>query len=180
MTMWYVLKGKNKFGPFSYKEVIRLRQSHQLQDYDFVWTTGMHQWTKLAEVRDFCPERVQEVLDHTDSNPEVFKKRVNKRIELALPLWAHNHLHLWPGKTKTISIAGAGVELANPTLLPGDKLLLHFRRDEIVQPFNVKAEIISKNYSRETNKMDSVLKYNLKFTDIPSAGEEQLKEWITV
>ena len=38
---WFVLKGKDRFGPFSYREIIRMLQEKQVFEFDYVWKAPM-------------------------------------------------------------------------------------------------------------------------------------------
>src|ERR1700677_3487525 len=64
-AQWYVLKGKNRFGPFMYVEIIRMLQEKSVFEFDFVWCQGLEAWKRIAEVEVFGSEKIRHLLDHS-------------------------------------------------------------------------------------------------------------------
>ena len=54
---WYILKWDNKYGPFSYLEVIQMLQNKSVFEFDFIWKNGnvpiaLQEWEFLGDASD--------------------------------------------------------------------------------------------------------------------------------
>src|SRR5690606_4287465 len=78
---WFVLKGENKYGPFSYPELINMLQQKLIFEFDFVWHSEMSNWQRVAELPSFKSEKVRALKE--TSMPEisdVFFRRRHRRV----------------------------------------------------------------------------------------------------
>jgi hypothetical protein len=58
---WYVLKGDNKFGPFSYREVLKMLQEKVAFEFDFAWHPGLSTWVRIADLDAFKPAYISQI-----------------------------------------------------------------------------------------------------------------------
>ena len=62
---WFVLKAENRYGPFSYVELVRMLQEKNLYEFDYVWNPSMTAWARVAEVEEFKPEKIRGLKEST-------------------------------------------------------------------------------------------------------------------
>lgn len=162
---WYVLRGNQQVGPFPAVEVLKMRQTKELQEYDFVWCAGMPEWRRLNEV--------SELKDAVDSSS--FAQRRHPRFSALFPVWVYDSSNAWAACSQTLSIGGAGIQVANPLLLPGQEVALHFKSSkDIEKSFNLQAEIVGKKFKKEIMTAKSKVFYSMRFVDIPKEIESYL------
>lgn len=175
---WFILRGDMKFGPYQYKVMLSMLQTGELFDYNYIWAPHMNGWTLLGDVNEFSKERLLRLLGGQDQLAEVFKKRSCPRARVEVPIYAHNNHRLIDGSTVSVSENGALLLLNDPLLLPGQTIFLHFAAcEQNPESFNIRAEIIRKNYSRERMNVKSGLHYAVRFTQVQSEGLRRLKQW---
>lgn len=58
MAEWYILKGENKFGPFSYPDVLKMLQQKVVFEFDFAWHPGLSTWVRIADLDSFKPDNI--------------------------------------------------------------------------------------------------------------------------
>lgn len=175
---WYALKGENKFGPFSYTDVVKLLQQSVIYEFDFVWHPGLEGWKRIAELEAFSKDNIK-LLKET-SLPEVsqvFFRRRHKRVKYGGTILVHDNRHVWKGQAVEIGEGGAGVLMENSLVLPGQQLFLHFKPGDGVPPFNAVCEVVSKQYLNTAKTPNSSVKYGLKFKAISSEAESVIKEY---
>ena len=176
---WYVLMGEQKYGPFEYKVVIHMLQTHQLMDYNYVWASHLPSWTQVCQLEEFSKDRFQLLLQKESEFLSAFIKREAVRSEVEVPLLGHNHQRFFDGKIVSISDAGGLCLFNTPLIQVGDKLKLHIKGDDTRTPFNVECEVIRKNFSKQRLNSKSGLYYAVRFHDIQPVGVAQIQRWTT-
>jgi len=177
---WFILMGDQKYGPYEYKVVIQMLQSHQLMDYNYVWAPHLSAWTQVGQLPDFSKERFQELMSKKDSDlADAFFQRKNIRVNVNVPILGHNHIRFFDGQLISVSKAGGLCLINSPLVQVGDKLKVHFKSDEhhsVV--FNVECEVVRKNFSKQRLNSKSGLYYAIRFYDIQTEGVNQIQNWI--
>lgn len=178
-NQWYILRGETKYGPFEYGAMIRMLQTNELYDYNYVWAPHMDSWTLLNEIPDFSRDRLARLIENNAEVKSAFIPRRSPRIEMLIPVFGHNDHLFFDGHSTCLSENGALLFLNTPLLLPGQDLLVHFRRDEQnSEAFNVAAQIVRKNFARRRLNVKSGLQYAVRFTQVSKLGREALKNFI--
>lgn len=173
---WFVLKAENRYGPFSYVELIRMLQEKNLFEYDYIWNPSMTAWSRVAELEDFKPEKIRTLKDsgHPEVQ-EVFFRRRHARAAYGASLIIHNNKKVWKGEAIEISAGGAGLKIENSDLQPGQTLFLHFKPGDGVPPFNAICTIVSKQMPRGNGGPHP--QYGVKFTSINRTVQAAIKEF---
>ena len=175
---WYVLRGEMKYGPYEYKSLITMIQSGELLDYNFVWAPHLENWTLVGELQEFSKDRLCRLIETKDHLAGAFKDRKTPRVDYVVPVFAHNDHAFFDGQTVSVSEGGALVLLNDPLLLPEQKVLIHFREcEENPVSFNVLAEIVRKNFSKQRLNVKSGLHYAVRFLQVQDIGKNQLTKW---
>ncbi|MDG0817549.1 PilZ domain-containing protein [Bdellovibrio svalbardensis] len=175
---WFILRGDMKYGPYEYRSLITMIQNGELYDYNFVWAPHLENWTLVGDLQDFSKDRLCRLIESKDHLAGSFKDRKVPRVDLTTPVYAHNDHSFFDGQTVSVSENGALVLLNDPLLLPGQKIMLHFRVSEVnSQSFNVLCEIVRKNYSKQRLNVKSGLHYAVRFLEVQGTGSEQLTKW---
>lgn len=175
---WYILRGDMKYGPYEYRSLITMIQNGELYDYNFVWAPHMEQWALVGDLQEFSKDRLCRLIETKDHLAGAFKDRKAPRLDLVIPVFAHNDHNLFDGHTLSVSENGALVLLNDPLLLPGQKILLHFRQgDANPLAFNALAEIVRKNFSKQRLNVKSGLHYAVRFLQVQDHGKAQLINW---
>ena len=161
---WFVLKDENKYGPFTFVDLVKMLQDKNLYEFDYIWNSGFTNWKRVSECEEFRPEKVRAL--RGSGHPEieeVFFRRRHARARYGASLVVHNNQKVWKGESLEISPGGCGLFIENSLLEPGQTLFLHFKAGDGVPPFNAICQIVSKQMS--TNGSAQV-KYGVKFTSI--------------
>ncbi len=176
---WYVLMGEIKYGPYDYKTVIKMIQSNQLMDFNYVWAEHLENWTPIYQLEEFSKDRFELLLQKESDYLSSFIQRKNDRIDVKIPVMGHNMIRFFDGEIVSLSKSGALCLLNSPLVQVGDKIKLHIKiRDEKGSPFNVECEIIRKNYSKQRLNAKSGLYYAVKFNEVQDVGEKLILKWI--
>lgn len=179
MTQWYILRGEMKYGPYEYGVVIQMLQKGEVQDYNFVWAPHLPNWMLLGEVPDFAKERLAGLVLNRDEKTHKFIIREFARADVKIPVYGHNEHYFFDGECSSISENGALVMLNTPLLVPGADLVLHFKTNEGKhEPFNVVAQVVRKNFSKQRLNVKSGLHYAVRFLQVPERGQKQIKKLI--
>jgi len=173
---WYVLKGKNRYGPFPYLDLLRMLQEKAVFEFDYVWHQGLETWKRIAEVPKFTAEAIREAMNAQEVlEAQVFFRRCHERAEYECPVIIHDNQRVWKGKSLQISEGGAGVLMENAMMLPGQNVYLHFKPSPHSKAFNVLCEIVSKRYVKGVKNKDAPLLYGIKFINIHKQDREAIK-----
>ncbi|MBC7419657.1 MAG: DUF4339 domain-containing protein [Bdellovibrio sp.] len=176
---WYVLLGEQKYGPYDYKTMIHMMQSNQLMDYNYVWAEHLESWTPIHLLEEFSKDRFQLLLQKESAYLDSFITRKNGRTDVKIPLLGHNTLRFFDGELLSVSENGALCLLNTPLVQVGDLLKLHIKaNDESEVAFNIEAEVIRKNFSKQRLNSKSGLHYAIRFNDVQSVGLTQIKRWV--
>ncbi len=177
---WYILRGEMKFGPYEYSALIHMIQTGEIFDYNYVWAPHMESWMVLGDIHEFSKDRLARLIQTQDHLSGSFIKRSSPRIDVDLDVYAHNNNNFFDGKCISISDNGALLLLNDPLLLPGQEIVIHFRNHNENSPsgFNVKAEVIRKNFSKQRINVKSGLHYAVRFLQVPKDGQEQIQNMI--
>jgi hypothetical protein len=177
---WYILKWDNKYGPFSYLEIIQMLQNKSDFEFDFIWKNGQDNWRRIAEMSDFAFDKIKE-LYQAKEDPDVknaFFRRRHERIHFNGSIIIHDNEKVWKGDAIEISEGGAGIVMYNAMIKPGEKVFLHFKPGDKVPPFNAICEVVSKKYSKDVKGREGAIKYGVKFLKMHSTHMEAIKDYI--
>lgn len=176
---WFVLLGDQKYGPYDYKTMIHMMQSNQLMDYNYVWAEHLESWTPIHQLEEFSKDRFQLLLQKESEYLNSFITRRNERTEVRIPLLGHNTLRFFDGELLSVSEVGALCLLNTPLVQVGDLLKLHIKANNQSEvAFNIEAEVIRKNFSKQRLNSKSGLHYAVRFNDIQSVGLTQIKRMV--
>lgn len=173
-TEWFVLKDKNRLGPFGPKEIVKMLQEKSIFEYDFAWHQGIDDWKRIAELEDFSPENVRKLM--SEKSGEVFYRRKHLRAKYDCNLIVHDNSKIWRGKSVELSEGGAGVVMENAVVAPGQTIFIHFKPGQHSQPFNVMAEVVSKRYQKGIKDKDAPVVYGVKFLNIQSSNKDEISK----
>lgn len=179
MKDWYVLKAQQKFGPYSYEDMVNMKQNNQLYDFDYVWKSGFSVWMPVAQVEELSSTRFLQWVKENPKNSNHLIQRQTQRILYKTPVSVHNNITMWKGHTNSLSINGSLVTMNNPFVLPGQDLHIHFesaRSSDLA--FSVTGEVIGKKYTTQRLKYNSPLQYVVRFKHKDAGAEFQIQEWI--
>jgi hypothetical protein len=175
---WYVLKGENKFGPFAYMDLVKMLQEKKVFEFDYVWHAQLGSWTRMAELKEFQPQSIQNLQSaEMPELSEVFFRRRHKRASFNASILVHDNKSVWKGEGIEISAGGAGLYMDNAMLVPGQTLFLHFKPGDGVPPFNATCEIVSKKFMKGIKDRKSPIKYGVKFINIAPTTQEMIAEY---
>lgn len=178
-SKWYILRGENKYGPFEYQTMITMIQNGELFDYNYVWSPSMEGWQPLGEVEEFSKDRLSLIIKTKDPMSHAFSRRGADRAEIAIPICGHSDEFFFNGQLISISVNGALALINNPLLLPGQKMTINLAQNSVnLKSFNVLAQIVRKNFSRQRLNVKSGLNYAIKFVEAPEWGIKQIKNLV--
>lgn len=173
---WYVLKGKNRFGPFVYLDLVRMLQEKSVFEYDYVWVQGLEGWKRIAEINLFSADHIRGLFGSDDQTEnKLFHRRNHPRSKYEATIIVHDNNSVWKGKTVELSEGGAGVIIENAMILPGQNVYLHFRPGPLSKPFNVLSEVVSKRYIGGLKDKDAPVVYGIKFININKQDRESIR-----
>lgn len=172
---WFILRGDNKYGPYDYQTMIVLIQKNELYDYNYVWSDHLDGWSLLGELPEFSRDRFARIIENNLPMKKAFIERKGERVETSIPVYGHDERTFFDGFVVSLSVSGALVLLNNPLLNPGEEITLHFRGGT---PFNLKAEIIRKNFNRKRINVKSGLHYAVRFLPLNDLATKELQKII--
>lgn len=173
MTEWYMLRDDNKYGPFSYLDMIKMLQDKKLFEYDFVWHAAMDSWKRVSEVSDFHPDKIRDLKNSSeDKKDDVFFRRRHARADYGASILVHNSKDVWTGKSIEVSPGGAGVVLDTDTIDVGMSIFLHFKAGDGVPPFNATCTVMSK-----AKLSDTQYRYGVKFASVSQSIQKAIKNY---
>lgn len=177
-TEWYILKGENKFGPFSYTEVVKMLQQKVIFEFDFAWNAKMTAWQRIAEIGEFTEDKIKALKSTLMPEiSEVFFRRRHRRVSYGGTILVHDNKTVWKGRGVEISSGGAGVVMENSMVVPGQVLYLHFKPGDGVPPFNAVCEVVSKKFEDGVHEKNASVQYGLKFVNISEDTQGFLQEF---
>jgi hypothetical protein len=175
---WHVLKGEDKFGPYTYVEMIKMLQNNTVFSFDYVWSPHLENWTAVGELSEFSLDRLSRLAEK-DSQAEAFNKRSSERVFVNVPVYCHDHAKMWTGTCENLSTGGALILMQNPVLIPGNIIQIHFKGAKAGEnSFNCTAEVLTKRLVKQRIQHDTGLHYAVKFLQLLPVGEKQITNWI--
>ncbi len=173
---WFILKGQNRFGPYSLFDVVKLLQSRSLFEYDYAWNPSLETWHLIAELEEFKAEKIKLLKDSTHPElTDVFFRRRHGRANYGASLIVHNNSKVWKGTSFEISPGGAGIELESGQLQIGQSVSIHFKPGDDVPPFNAKCEVVSVRTQESDNKKKVI--YGIKFLELAELTQDYLAQF---
>lgn len=180
-TKWFVLRGETKFGPFEYDTMLNMIQRGELFDYNYIWSQHLENWMLLGDVPEFSKDRLALLIKSQDPASLAFFRRGADRAEVQIPILGNNEEYFFDGICNSVSMNGALILINNPLLLPGQKLVLHFKEcASNPKSFNVLSQIVRKNFSRQRLNVKSGLNYAVKFLETQEWAIPQIQEIVKV
>lgn len=174
---WYVLKWDNRYGPFSFNDLLKMLQEKNIFEFDFVWKQGFEGWSRIAELKEFSTESIQALAQKQGKATEdVFFRRRHARTRHNASIIVHDGQNVWKGTSLEISEGGAGLVMQNALILPGQKVYLHFKPGDSVPPFNAVCEIVSKQYVKGVKNKDAPIGYGIKFLEISGDVQKVIRK----
>ncbi len=172
-TEWYILRNENKYGPFSYLEILKMLQERKVFEFDFVWSRPqMNSWQRISELPDFQPEKIRDTkLAGGAMLSDIFYRRRHARAKFGASVLVHNSKEVWRGNSIEISAGGAGLILDTDRLQIGLSVFLHFKAGDGVPPFNAVCSIVSKQ-----DLKDGKYRYGVKFNSISQSVQQAIKK----
>lgn len=174
---WFVQKGPNRYGPFTYTGLVRALQEKSIFEFDMIWKNGMDNWMRLAEHPEFSPDCIRALQEELKAEAGVFFRRQHDRVPLRNEVMVHDNCSVWMGKAFEGSAGGSGVIIENATLVPGQVVLLHFSSGDGLPAFNALCEIVSKKFQSNVNDASAPISYGLRFIKIDTQAEAKVLEF---
>jgi len=170
ITEWFILKGENKFGPFSYTDVVKMLQQKVVFPFDFIWHAGLERWSRVAELSDFTEENIRNLFaTNGGKKKDVFVERQFKRKKFEGRVIIHDNLTLWKGEGFEISKGGVGVTMKNPLVVPGQQVFVHFKGEGTFPAFNAVCEVVSKKFVND----NTPIQYGLRFLSLTQEVQDE-------
>ncbi len=171
---WFVLRDENKFGPFSFHEILQMLQTKEIFEYDYVWNKAeLESWKLVSEIPSFASEKIKGLRPAGQPQvEEVFFRRRHARAKYGASILIHNNKEVWRGQSLELSSGGAGLILNTDSIQNGDSLFLHFKAGDGVPPFNATCRIVSKKTIN-----GSSVRYGVKFTNISVVIQTAIKKF---
>ena len=169
ISEWFVLKGENRFGPFSYTDVVRMLQQKVVFPFDLIWHAGLENWRRVVELEDFHPDTIRSLFQNSNKKQEVFVERKFKRKPFNGRVVVHDNLSLWKGESFEISKGGVGINMSNSLVVPGQHVFVHFRQHEGWPAFNAVCEVVSKKFVSDA----SPVQYGLRFLSMSQEVQDE-------
>lgn len=169
ISEWFVLKGENRFGPFSYTDVVKMLQQKVVFPFDLIWHAGLDNWRRVVELEDFHPDTIRSLFAQSSKKKEVFVERKFPRKAFAGRVVVHDNLTLWKGEGFEISKGGVGINMSNSLVVPGQHVFVHFRQHEDWPAFNAVCEVVSKKFVSDA----SPVQYGLRFLSLSQDVQDE-------
>ncbi|MBX3021693.1 MAG: DUF4339 domain-containing protein [Bdellovibrionales bacterium] len=169
VTEWFVLKGENRFGPFAFKDVVKMLQQKVVFPFDFIWHAGMQTWQRVAEIAEFSPASIRALYGKADGK-DAFVQRRFQRQQYSGRVIIHDNMSLWKGQGTEISRGGVGITMANSMVLPGQQVNVHFNSQDGWPAFNAICEVVSKKFVNDNTPVE----YGLRFLSLSQEVQDEL------
>jgi hypothetical protein len=171
---WFLLRENKKLGPFQYVDVIKMLQENQAYEFDFVWNGNMAKWTRIAELREFSPERMKNMMQEQKA---LFAKRSHKRADYRSEIMVTDSSEIYHGSYLQISEGGAKIKVGHSMLSPGDRIIVHHKSSEELPPFNAACEITNKSYSQLIKNKKQEVEYIVKFLQLNDMAIKSIRDY---
>lgn len=175
---WYVLKWDNRYGPFTFLDLVKMLQDKSIFEFDYVWKPSFESWKRIAEVSDFAPHEIRGLKGSAMPElSEVFFRRRHVRTSYNGSIIVHDNQAVWKGESMEVSEGGAGIVMHNALVLPGQKIFLHFKPGDGVPPFNAVCEVVSKQYVKGVKNKEAPIGYGIKFLEINGEVQKAIRDY---
>ena len=101
---WFVMQKDMSQGPFTYEEMIQLKQNKKLFDHDYVWCQHLSGWTRVGFIDE---------LRLSSETPHLVERR-HPRYQVGLDCYVSNPEYAYPGAVRSLSQGGALIEAQHP------------------------------------------------------------------
>jgi hypothetical protein len=172
---WYVLKGENRFGPFSYLDVVRMLQQKAVFPFDMIWSASMENWKRLAEIPQFQAETIRSLFTKSGKKGDVFLARKHPRKPFKGGVVVHDNLTIWKGEGYEISKGGVGIQMSNSLVAPGQQVIVHFRQTDEMPAMNAVCEVVSKKFVND----NSPVQYGMRFLSLTQEVQDEFYKKVT-
>lgn len=166
---WYVLKGENRFGPFTYLDVVKMLQQKVVFPFDLTWNAKLENWRRLIELKEFQTDTIRNLFSKSPQTKEVFASRRFPRKPFGGRVIVHDNLTIWKGEGCEISKGGVSINMSNSLVVPGQHVFVHFRQDGNWPAFNAVCEVVSKKFVND----HSPVQYGLRFLSLSQEVEAE-------
>jgi hypothetical protein len=139
--VWFVIREKKKFGPFSAADIVGQLQRKQLESTAFVWRPGFATWQKMSQVSEFSKDTMKRLATEGTAI-DILVKRKFQRAPYEVEVIAHDNTRVIEGRSMVVGEGGLFLAVSRPTHVVGSRLKLHFREGGS-DPFNAVAEVVS-------------------------------------
>lgn len=139
--IWFYIRDRKKFGPYSSADLIAQLQRKQLEPTTFVWRPGFQTWQKMSQVSEFSRDSMRRLAD--EGVPfDILVKRKHTRAPFDVEVIAHDNTRAIEGRSMVIGEGGLFLATPKPSHNVGARLKLHFREGQ-TPSFNAVAEVVS-------------------------------------
>jgi hypothetical protein len=173
---WFVMRGQQRFGPFTYLGVVRALQDKSVFEFDHVWKAGMERWVRIAEHEEFNAIAMRELMRRQEAR-DAFAKRQHQRVRLENNVLVHDQRQVSPARMYEASRGGSGLLIQNATLMPGQIVNLHFSAVDRLPAFAAKGEIVSKKFTPFVRDARTPVFYGVKFVQLEPKAEAQIQAY---
>lgn len=173
---WFVQNGEQPFGPFTYLGLVQALQERAVYEFDFVWTEGMSEWVRLADLEAFSSENIRKLYAQKNDH-DVFSRRRYVRIPMAAEAMIHDNRKVWMGHLIEGSEGGFGLVIENAQLIPGQTVMLHVSPCEGLPAFNAVCEIVGKRFTRGLTDIHAPVPYGVRVVQFEASTEGKIQEF---
>lgn len=173
---WYLLRGNNQSGPYTYQEVAVLLQEKKAYEYDYVWAPSLTAWERISECQNFKPDLLNPFLNGNNTKVSPHFRRKNARVEHGVSLVLHNHKKLWNGQGFELSASGASIEIKAKSFKKGESVVIHYRPSKFVPAFNVHCEVVSCQRLEPTG--EERYRVGLRFVSVNGLAQKAIRELV--
>ena len=175
MKDWFIARSDKKYGPYSVEEMIQLRQYGKAFETDLIWKKGLRNWKTLIQVEEFSTLAMSNLSLQSDTS-SLLNRRKWPRVKKDFSVYIHNGITVWKAKTVILSQGGTLIEIATPSLQPGDSIHINFEGiQNQIESFSCLGEIAGKRFNNERLRFNTLIQYSLRFTKKDECAEKLLE-----
>ncbi|GEM_PF-1452474 len=167
--IWFVIRDKKKFGPYSAADLVGQLQRKEVTNNSFVWRPGFATWQKLSHVGEFSPDAMRRLGDAPGM--DILIKRKFPRAPYKVDVIAHDNKNVVEGQSMVIGEGGLFLAADHVSHKVGSRLKIHFRESDL-SAFNAVAEVVSVQRS-------PVSGYCLRFVAISDSDRKRISKFVT-
>lgn len=174
---WYVQRGPQRFGPFTFLGIVRALQEKSISLGDLVWREGMAEWMPINEHSDFESGKIR-ALAISVKEGDIFFRRRYPRMDFGGEVLVHDNRRVWLAESYQAGEGGSGLIIENAKLKMGQVVNLHFASRDGLPAFNALCEIVSKRaHGNDARRRGfrGPANYGVKFLKIEPSAEEKVR-----